>query len=96
MNYAEHQAFGDWFFKEHISEESIGVAFEAWKARSELSQPIKPIRTKDRAPTEEDGEYVWGWTASTWVRGQNGLIRNFPQIYVCWLPLSALPIPEEE
>lgn len=62
------------------------------------AQPLKPIPTAERAPTAEDGEYVW---ALCMRHGEYEKVATFTvsaknsENYPYWLPLTALPIPEE-
>lgn len=62
------------------------------------AQPLKPIRTADRAPTKNDGTMVWALNPSgtSWNAISPVQVVENPDNFPFWLPLTALPIPAEK
>lgn len=59
---------------------------------------LKPISTKERPPTAEDGAYVLAWnifksTSTNWDKVIARKVIEEPNSWPFWLPLSALPVP---
>lgn len=56
---------------------------------------LTPIRTKDRPPTQSDGD-VYGWHYfREYERVSWHIVAEEPKIWTHWLPLDALPKPGE-
>lgn len=82
--------------------ENLTTTVEALKRTVEvlemLRPTLKPISTKERQPTEEDGEWVLAFNSVTKRYTDNIWWHVAPnsELYPFWLPLNALPVPGSE